>query len=127
MARSGIFISAIAFSLSLVAALSVFGSAAAETPRRKKPEQDIGMTANRFSGLWVTGDGHIRHELLPNGRYVEARGNLRKAYEGRYRIEGDHIEYEDDTGFTADGVFKDGILYHAGMVLYRQVTSINVQ
>jgi hypothetical protein len=127
MARSGIFISAIAFSLSLVAALSVFGPAAAETLRRKKPEQDIGMTTNEYSGLWVTGDGHIRHELLPNGRYVEARGNIEKAYEGRYRIEGDHIKYEDDTGFTADGVFKDGILYHAGMVLYRQVASINVQ
>jgi hypothetical protein len=33
---------------------------------------------------------------------------------------GDHIEYRDDTGFTADGDFKDGILYHAGMVLYRR-------
>ncbi|TIT72017.1 MAG: hypothetical protein E5W56_21100, partial [Mesorhizobium sp.] len=28
--------------------------------------------------------------------------------------------YWDDTGFTADGEFIDGILHHAGMILYRQ-------
>lgn len=73
-----------------------------------------------YLGLWVTQDGHIRHELLPNGRYVEARGSRERAYEGRYEVTGDHIEYWDDTGFTADGDFKDGVLYHAGMVLYRR-------
>lgn len=31
-----------------------------------------------FIGMWVTADGYIRHELLPNGRYDEARGS-RKA------------------------------------------------
>lgn len=25
-------------------------------------------------GTWVTADGHIRQELLPDGRYDEARG-----------------------------------------------------
>ena len=71
-----------------------------------------------YVGMWVTADGFIRHELLPNGRYDEARGDRKSAYQGRYTIEGDHIEYVDDTGFTADGDFVDGILYHAGMVLY---------
>lgn len=33
---------------------------------------------------------------------------------------GDHTEYWDDTGFTADGDFKDDVLYHGGMVLTRQ-------
>lgn len=33
---------------------------------------------------------------------------------------GDHIDYVDDTGFTADGEFRNGILYHAGMVLCRE-------
>ena len=78
------------------------------------------MTTQRYSGLWVTADGHIRHELLPDGRYVEARGDRERAYEGQYWLAGDHIDYKDDTGFTADGDFKDGILYHAGMVLYRR-------
>lgn len=77
------------------------------------------MTSNHYLGLWVTGDGHIRHELLPNGRYIEARGNKERAYQGRYQVKGDHIDYVDDTGFTADGDFRQGILYHAGMVLYR--------
>jgi hypothetical protein len=30
-----------------------------------------------------------------------------------------HIEYWDDTGFTADGDFIDGVLHHGGMILYR--------
>ncbi len=71
-----------------------------------------------YTGIWVTADGHIRHELLPNGRYDEARGNKKSAYQGSYTIKGNHIDYVDDTGFTADGDFIDGVLYHAGMVLY---------
>ena len=27
---------------------------------------------------------------------------------------------EDVTGFTADGEFRDGMLYHAGMILYKE-------
>ncbi|MGL4196338.1 MAG: Atu4866 domain-containing protein [Allorhizobium sp.] len=73
-----------------------------------------------YVGLWVTEDRHIRHELLPDNRYVEARGNRERAYLGRYQVTGSHIEYWDDTGFTADGDFRDGILYHAGMVLHRE-------
>lgn len=73
-----------------------------------------------YVGMWVTKDGYIRHELLPNGRYDEARGRRKSAYQGRYFIQGDHIEYVDDTGFTADGDFRDGVLYHAGMVLVRE-------
>ena len=73
-----------------------------------------------YAGMWVTADGFIRHGLLPNGRYDEARGERKSAYQGRYTIEGNHIEYVDDTGFTADGDFIGGVLYHAGMVLYRE-------
>jgi Agrobacterium tumefaciens protein Atu4866 len=78
------------------------------------------MTAHDYLGMWVTADGHIRHELLPNGRYDEARGSRKSAYQGRYTITGNHIDYVDDTGFTADGDFIDGVLHHAGMVLYRE-------
>lgn len=73
-----------------------------------------------FAGLWVTADGVIRQRLLPGGRYVEARGRREAAYIGAYRIEGDMIYYRDDTGFSADGQFRDGVLHHAGMVMYRQ-------
>jgi hypothetical protein len=70
--------------------------------------------------MWVTADGYIRHELLPDCRYDEARGSRKSAYQGRYEVRGDYIEYWDDTGFTADGDFIDGVLHHAGMILYRE-------
>ncbi|MDG9758782.1 Atu4866 domain-containing protein [Pseudomonas sediminis] len=76
-----------------------------------------------YVGMWVTDDGHVRHELLPNGRYDEARGNRESAYQGNYHVTGNHIDYVDDTGFTADGEFIDDVLYHGGMVLRRKNTS----
>ncbi|MEO3388403.1 Atu4866 domain-containing protein [Mesorhizobium sp. CAU 1741] len=83
--------------------------------------EETEMEANHpYVGMWVTSDGRIRHELLPNGRYVEARGSRERAYEGRYEVTGTHIEYWDDTGFTADGDFIDDVLHHAGMILHRQ-------
>jgi hypothetical protein len=117
-------------------ALAATYAPATMTPRRSHEESTM-TTATRtrngtridtrsdtashpYAGMWVTADGYIRHELLPDGRYDEARGTRRSAYQGRYWIEGDHIEYVDDTGFTADGDFRDGVLYHAGMVLYRE-------
>jgi hypothetical protein len=121
MAKDGLLLGALTFSLSMVAALASIGFAPVDAARkRNETEMEVGMNAHAYSGLWVTADGEIRHELLPNGRYVEGRGEKEAAYEGRYMVLGDHIEYRDDTGFTADGDFRDGILYHAGMVLYRR-------
>ncbi|UUZ79325.1 Atu4866 domain-containing protein [Paenibacillus sp. P26] len=73
-----------------------------------------------YVGMWVTKDGYIRQELLPNGRYDEARGERKSAYTGSYKIAGNRIDYVDDTGFIADGEFREDTLYHAGMILYRQ-------
>ncbi|MBP1876428.1 hypothetical protein J2Z19_006178 [Ensifer adhaerens] len=73
-----------------------------------------------YVGMWVTEDGHVRHNLQPNGRYDEARGKRQSAYRGRYWVTGDHIDYVDDTGFTADGNFVDGVLHHGGMTLRRK-------
>lgn len=79
------------------------------------------IQSHPYLGMWVTGDGHIRQELLPTGRYDEARGNRRSAYQGRYVVTGNHIDYWDDTGFTADGTFVDiDTLQHGGMVFYRE-------
>lgn len=90
-------------------------------PKNKTMEQTKTIEETKeYIGIWVTKDGYIRHELLPNNRYDEARGNRKSAYQGSYNIKGNHIDYKDDTGFTADGDFKDGILYHAGMILYKQ-------
>ena len=107
---------------STLAALSL-SLAMASAPSHSQTEPARAPTdQNRYVGMWVTKDGYIRHELLPGGRYDEARGNRRSAYQGRYTLRGDHIDYVDDTGFTADGDFRDGVLYHGGMVLYREST-----
>ncbi|WIB26179.1 SDR family NAD(P)-dependent oxidoreductase [Curtobacterium sp. MCSS17_015] len=82
--------------------------------------EDTTTTTHPYVGLWVTSDGRIRHELRADGRYVEARGDREAAYVGRYEVSGDHVEYVDDTGFTADGDFRDDVLHHAGMVLHRR-------
>jgi hypothetical protein len=71
-------------------------------------------------GMWVTADGHIRQELLADGRYDEARGTRRSAYTGRYTVTGGHLDYVDDTGFTATGDIRDGVLFHEHLVLYRE-------
>jgi hypothetical protein len=78
------------------------------------------MATHPYIGMWVTSDGHIRQELLPNGRYNEARGTRESAYQGRYEVRGNKVDYWDDTGFTAVGEFVDGVLHHGGMLFYRQ-------
>jgi len=97
------------------ALLAAASSASTEAPESAEPPHP-------YVGMWITDDGYIRHELLPNGRYDEARGNRKSAYQGNYKITGTHIEYVDDKGFTADGDFVDDVLYHAGMVLRRSST-----
>lgn len=74
-----------------------------------------------YVGMWVTADGRIRQELLPDGRYEEARDGRERAYAGGYTVTGDHIDYLDDTGFTADGTFvSPDVLHHGGMVMHRE-------
>ncbi len=87
---------------------------------RDEQAQEIPEAAQDYTGMWITADGVIRQELLPNGRYDEARGNRASAYTGSYSIQGNHIDYVDDTGFTADGEFQGDVLYHDGMIFYRQ-------
>lgn len=70
--------------------------------------------------MWMTADGEIRQELLPGGRYEEARGDRERAYTGRYSVTAKHIDYVDDTGFTATGDIRDGIIHHGGMEFFRE-------
>lgn len=91
-----------------------------QTMNPNQSSTEASQTSNSYIGMWVTGDGYIRHELLPNNRYDEARGVRESAYQGHYEITGNRINYWDDTGFTADGEFRDGVLYHGGYVFYRE-------
>ncbi|MBY3223292.1 Atu4866 domain-containing protein [Rhizobium laguerreae] len=113
------------FFAAVTLACAATSSFAADTVNDRETQQqqtsENTMQQHPYVGMWVTDDGRVRHELLPNGRYDEARGSRESAYRGRYEVTGSHIEYWDDTGFTADGDFVDGnTLHHGGMVLRRK-------
>jgi hypothetical protein len=95
-------------------------SVAALPASASNAKENEAMPSHPYVGLWVTEDGYVRQELRANGRYDEARGNRQSAYQGRYEIDGDDIRYWDDTGFTADGRFIDGVLHHGGMIMRRE-------
>lgn len=74
---------------------------------------------SRF-GMWVDENDFLKQELLPNGRYDEARAERKSAFQGQYWINGDRIDYLDDLGFWAFGEFKNGVLNHAGYILTKR-------
>ncbi|MBB4187774.1 Atu4866 domain-containing protein [Sinorhizobium terangae] len=97
------------------------GEARIHDPSPHQHTKQQATAPHPYVGLWMTDNGHVRHELLANGRYDEARGTRQSAYQGRYEVSGNHIEYWDDTGFTADGDFVDeDTLHHGGMILRRR-------
>src|SRR5690606_31306284 len=104
--------------------LALAGTAFAQTGTAQvipSTEIEKAMPQHPYIGMWVTDDNRVRHELLPNGRYDEARDQRESAYQGRYEVRGTYIQYWDDTGFTADGDFVDlNTLHHGGMILRRR-------
>ena len=107
--------------LQVLATPMAFSSSKQSRNQRERQSTEQPMTQHGYVGMWVTENGHIRHELLPNGRYDEARGNRKSAYQGRYEVKGNHIDYWDDTGFTADGTFvSEDELHHGGMIFHRR-------
>lgn len=104
--------------LALVAGITIGLPQAGQHTATAYGVSEMTKTTRDYIGLWVTEDHSIRQALLPNGRYIEARGHREAAYQGNYQIVGNHIEYQDDTGFSADGDFIAGVLHHAGMVMY---------
>ncbi|HEY9344784.1 MAG TPA: Atu4866 domain-containing protein [Inquilinus sp.] len=103
-----------------LAAWAVLAAPAADAQPPTLPTQAIDMTRIDLSeadltGLWVTENGHIRLELLPGGRYDEARGAKGSAYTGRWEIrKPGEIFFADDSGFTATGTVADGTLEVGG-------------
>ena len=116
MKRAPLLLLALAANSSFLPIDKAYAQMTAQSSSRPQPAQD-----HPYVGMWVTLDGHIRHHLLPNGRYDEARGNRESAYRGRSEVRGNHIDYWDDTGFTADGTFVNpNTLHHGGMVFQRR-------
>ncbi|MFD0899059.1 Atu4866 domain-containing protein [Actinomadura sediminis] len=100
--------------------LGLLALLAASACKHSRPGPQAAPSPHPHVGMWVTADGRIRQELLPNGRYEEERDGRERAYTGRYTVTGDHIDYFDDLGFTATGDVRDGVLYHEHLVLYRE-------
>jgi Agrobacterium tumefaciens protein Atu4866 len=122
MADGGFLINAMAVVFSLIAAFGIFGKAFGETAKRKQDiraeEVDV---VSRLVGMWITGDGQVQRDVRADGRFVERNAVSDKpTREGRYEIVGDKVAYYDDAGVRSDGVYKDGILYHAGLIFYRR-------
>ncbi|MFE3138516.1 Atu4866 domain-containing protein [Streptomyces scopuliridis] len=75
------------------------------------------LTGSPRVGVWIDKNDFLHQELTADGRYDETRGGRRHAYQGRYWIDGDRIDYLDDLGFWAYGEFLGDELHHAGYVM----------
>lgn len=73
-------------------------------------------------GVWIDTQDFLHQELTADGRYDETRGGRKHAYQGRYWLDGDRIDYLDDLGFWAFGRFDGDTLHHAGYVMRRGQT-----
>lgn len=103
------------------ASFTADGAGTSHASDSSEASAEANVTQHPYVGMWVTGDGRIRQELLASGRYDEARGERQSAYQGRYEVRGNEIFYWDDTGFTADGMFtEEDVLHHGGMIFYRE-------
>ncbi|BCJ69577.1 Atu4866 domain-containing protein [Polymorphospora rubra] len=71
-------------------------------------------------GVWVDTEDFLHQELTADGRYDETRGGRPHAFQGRYWIDGDRIDYLDDLGFWAFGRFDGDTLHHAGYTMHRR-------
>jgi hypothetical protein len=122
MADGGFLINAMAVVFSMIAAFGIFGKAFGDTVKRKQEVRAEEVdTLNRLVGMWITGDGQVQREVRADGRFVERNAVIdRPTRQGRYEIDGDKVAYYDDAGARSDGLYKDGILYHAGMIFYRR-------
>lgn len=108
-------------SLLLASETQAFASSDGQKSGQTNQSMENETVQHPYVGMWVTDDNRVRHELLANGRYDEARGTRESAYQGRYEVKGNRINYWDDTGFTADGEFVDNdTLHHGGMILRRR-------
>ncbi|MBT3153375.1 Atu4866 domain-containing protein [Streptomyces sp. CHD11] len=96
--------------------------AGADVPGRPRaPEAGIpaagDLTGSPRVGVWIDEHDFLHQELTADGRYDETRGGRPHAYQGRYWIDGDRVDYLDDLGFWAYGEFKGDELHHAGYVM----------
>src|SRR3546814_20155952 len=78
----------------ILSAAALIGAAA--SPPLKAEDDMKNIQTHPYLGMWVTGDGQLRQELLPKGSYDAARGNRRQAYPASHEVNGHHIQYRSD-------------------------------
>ncbi|MFE3249794.1 Atu4866 domain-containing protein [Streptomyces sp. NPDC059209] len=100
------------------------GAALVPAPQRPATTGADGGGAGRAGpdriGVWVDTEGFLHQELTADARYDETRGGRLHAFQGRYWIDGDRIDYLDDLGFWAFGRFEGDTLHHAGYTMRRR-------
>lgn len=95
------------------------GSPLGDAPAAPLERDRLAVDPGRV-GVWVDTAGFLDQELTADGRYDETRGGRQHAFQGRYWIDGDRIDYLDDLGFWAFGAFAGDALHHAGYTMHRK-------
>ncbi|MEU7449959.1 Atu4866 domain-containing protein [Streptomyces diastaticus] len=93
------------------------GIAGGPTPPQAGIPAAPDLTGSPRLGVWIDRQDFLHQELTADGRYDETRGGRPHAYQGRFWIDGDRIDYLDDLGFWAYGEFRGDELHHAGYVM----------
>ncbi|MFE5372965.1 Atu4866 domain-containing protein [Streptomyces mirabilis] len=68
------------------------------------------LTGSPRVSVWIDRHDFPHQEPTADGRYDETRGGRPHAYQGRYWIDGDRIDYLDHLGFWAYGEFQGDAL-----------------
>lgn len=84
-------------------------------PPRTTPATPPTPQSHPYLGMWVTQDGHIRHELLPSGRYDEQRGDRKRAYVGKYWVQGTESSTSTTPGLQRTANYAMASSITAGM------------
>ena len=102
-------------------ALVVHGRIVVENGTPTRPAGAGPLTAGDARlGAWTDSTRDMTQHLTADGRYSETRHGRHDAYTGSFWLDRDRISYLDDTGFWAFGQYHDGVLHHAGFVLFRR-------
>jgi hypothetical protein len=65
--------------LLIVSSFALTEACAKDAGGENQMTKPLNTEQHPYVGMWVTKDGYIRHDLLPNGRYDEARGTTQSA------------------------------------------------
>ena len=82
------------------------------------PEQQAeDLDGHPLLGPWTDTTGFLVQTLTADGRYDETRGGRPHAFQGRFWLHADRVDYLDDLGFWAFGTVIGQELHHAGYVM----------